>query len=222
MKHHSCHRKPENRSWNLPLLKNNHHIVRKCSKQCCCILYLEEFRGLLFNFHVKLLMFHTFYFSLQFYPQTRMFWGRILTFISLLEWTNVTIFPSEQIYVFVSFWFCSNKASETTRGEWQDWKKMQSRGTNGGEKWKDREGCGAAAVNLSACFILAGFCSVLFVFGLFLLCAPTLVTDEWVHMKVKFQLSEIPSWVWMREEENNINRVKSAEEAAASWSLCMR
>lgn len=31
---------------------------------------------------------------------------------------------------------------------------------------------------LAACFILAGFCAVLFGFGLFLLCTPTLVTDE--------------------------------------------
>lgn len=43
----------------------------------------------------------------------------------------------------------------------------------GEEKWSDGEGCGAAAANLSACFILAGFRSVLFVFGLFLLRAPT-------------------------------------------------
>lgn len=47
-----------------------------------------------------------------------------------------------------------------------------------GEKNGKTEGCGAAAVDLSACFILAGFGSVLFGFGLFLLCAPTLVTDE--------------------------------------------
>lgn len=48
-----------------------------------------------------------------------------------------------------------------------------------GEKnGKTERDVGAAAVNLSVCFILAGFCSVLFVCGLFLLCAATLVTDE--------------------------------------------